>query len=299
MEVPPDLLQLIPPQYRSAHLVGNSEEEIAKWKADRRKNFPTEQVISRKRALEDSREQRGQLAQVEPMGAMRRRQDGGSGVGAASAAAASSASAAAAAAPAHRPQGADDPPDELPTGRESAPQLPAVAPALHAPRALQRGDARPPCAAWRARGHCRFGASCRYAHGAGSGGGGGGGAPQAPASAPGSLPAVCRWYLMGVCTAGKRCPYQHALAGGAPGAGPGTEATGLLRRLLAKDVQRESSMVLQGIRALLQRFGGSGGGGGAGGSSGSAGGGGAEGSSGSGSAGAGASASSASAAPNY
>ena len=114
----------------------------------------------------------------------------------------------------------------------------------------RRADTRPLCAAWRAKGRCRYGSSCRYSHGPASGAAAGGAPP-----APGSQAAVCRWYLLGVCTAGKRCPYQHALAGGAPGAGPGTEATGLLRRLLAKDVQRETSMVLQGIRALVQRFG--------------------------------------------
>jgi hypothetical protein len=159
-------------------------------------------------------------------------------------------------------------------GREAAlapPPQPAAAAAAAAPAARpQRTDTRPPCAAFRSKGHCRFGASCRYSHG-------GPPPPGGPPAPPGSLPAVCRWYLLGVCTAGKRCPYQHALAGGAPGAGPGTEATGLLRRLLAKDVQRESSMVLQGIRALLQRYGGGGGGEGGSGSGGAAGAAGAEG----------------------
>lgn len=260
--VPSDLLQLIPQKYRGAALIGNSEDEIARWKADRRRNFPTEETLARKRQLREVQEHRGQLSETHPAGAMHKRLhraaprpegDAAPGEEAPAAAAAGEEEVEGEGGGAGGDGAALDAPEELSSGREAllipdtrlgVVQVPCSEGAGGAGAGGGGGrDTRPLCTAWKTKGRCRFGSSCRFSHGA-----------TQPSSSPGSQPEVCRWYLLGVCTAGKRCPYQHALAGAAPGAS-GSEATGLLRRLLAKDVQREASMVLQGIRALVKRYG--------------------------------------------
>jgi hypothetical protein len=48
VRIPDDLLQLIPPRFRYASTIGNSAEEVEKWKADRRKHFPTDENIKKK-----------------------------------------------------------------------------------------------------------------------------------------------------------------------------------------------------------------------------------------------------------
>jgi hypothetical protein len=258
--IPPDLLALIPEPYRGAAHVGNSEEEVARWRAERRRHFPTDAEISRKRARAEAREEAGQLPGVAaPMGAMRRRDNA-----TAAAPAAAAAVPAATTAPAALGE-PDSGPEEEPASlaaRTAVVSATAAAAAVadgrlgvalpaSAPAAGGRANA-PPCAAFRARGRCRYGAHCRYSHGAAGG--------RAGAPAPGSIATACRWYLLGVCTAGKRCPYQHAAGGGGGGGGGGAsqtpaaaagETTGLLRRLLARDVQRETSMLLQAIRFLV------------------------------------------------
>jgi hypothetical protein len=273
--VPPDLLALIPEPYRGASRVGNSAEEVARWRAERRKHFPTDAVVSLKRAREEAREEAGALPGAAlPMGAMRRR-----ALPAASAAPVTGAAAVAPAPAEDVNAGPDEEPASLAARAAAAaaaasvaaapplPPLPApaadgagvdgrlgVAPAAPSGAAGGGRTGAAPCAAFRARGRCRYGAQCRYSHGAT--GGGGGGPP-----APGSIPAACRWYLLGVCTAGKRCPYQHAAGGGGGGAGTASQTpaaaagdtSGLLRRLLARDVQRETSMLLQAIRFLVER----------------------------------------------
>jgi hypothetical protein len=72
--IPPDLLALIPEPYRAASRVGDSAEEIARWRAERRRHFPTDENVSRKRARAEACEETGQLpGAAAPMGAMRRR----------------------------------------------------------------------------------------------------------------------------------------------------------------------------------------------------------------------------------
>lgn len=46
--IPAKLVELIPPKYRSAMNVGNSADEIARWRAERRKNYPSTANVKRK-----------------------------------------------------------------------------------------------------------------------------------------------------------------------------------------------------------------------------------------------------------
>ena len=285
--IPPDLLALIPPKYRAASTIGNSESEIERWKADRRRNFPTELTISRKRARESSREASGELREAHPTGSMRRAVNPRSPLPLLH----SNAPPSSVADPGQEgppgveegPPGVEDEPqpsvpgdeapEELPVSREAHQLLmdgpsaledtrlgivPSVSERVDSESGVRGGSGvagaagRPLCAAFKANGRCRFGSSCHFSH-----------ALSATVAPPGSLPAVCRWYLLGVCTAGKRCPYQHAqsTSGVAPssssssskGAEVGGESKSLLRRLFARDIQRETSMLLQSIRFLVQQ----------------------------------------------
>jgi hypothetical protein len=48
VRMPPGLLELIPPKYRFAATVGNSPEEIARWKEARKKHYPSEAAVHTK-----------------------------------------------------------------------------------------------------------------------------------------------------------------------------------------------------------------------------------------------------------
>lgn len=311
--VPPALLALIPPKYLGAHLVGDSDAEIARWRQERRRNFPTEGRVAQKRQRDEERSERGQLPGFTgPAGRMgggvrAQQQRGGArggaaprampvggaavapprgslplSVGAVAAAAAASAAAAVGSnaavilggAAGATGAAADAPPDELPAhaplatsggllagegdgeGRggneETEPcddrlGVSVVVGGGAGGAAPPAAPLRPLCHAFAQKGHCRNGSHCRYSHLTGAAAA----AAAAAAPASGSIPAACRWYLMGVCAAGARCPYQHALAGAAAGTGAG-EAQGLLRKLLARDVQRETSVLLQAVRHLVR-----------------------------------------------
>ena len=78
--VPPDLLALIPPAYRAAALVGDSPSEIERWRAERRRHFPTDAVVSAKRARAEEGHSRGEVPAVVPLGKLRRGGRDGAGV---------------------------------------------------------------------------------------------------------------------------------------------------------------------------------------------------------------------------
>lgn len=54
-----NLLDLIPPKYRYVTKIGNSEEEIEKWKKERRSNYPTEANIKKKEEEKQKKRERG------------------------------------------------------------------------------------------------------------------------------------------------------------------------------------------------------------------------------------------------
>lgn len=266
---PPDLLALIPAAYRGAAAIGDSPEEIARWKAERRRHFPTDAVIAAKRSRATEGAGRGEEPLAAPLGKMRRKSPSAAAVATAEADTGAGADTnlgqpgildlsipGVRSSSARKGENASDSgPDEEPTSATPA----AASASAPAPTSASTADSRlglvkpaaasaasgsgHPCRTFFSKGgHCRFGASCRFSHAA---------APAASArAAPGSIAAVCRWYVLGVCGAGARCPYQHA---GGAGGGRGGEAAGpvgLLRRLLTKDVQRETSMILQAIRFI-------------------------------------------------
>ena len=267
--IPPDLLELIPASVRSrVAAVGDSPDDIARWRAERRRHFPTDANIAEKRERESARDSRGELPLAGPSGKLRRRDATTTGTGvtvrgdAAQGMSAVGRGAGAVgeggrmalgeeiadpdAAPPHGGGGDENESGSAPEEESSARPAQDAATSAGGTGAGAGAGAggRRPCHAF-ARGHCRFGSSCRYSH-VSTGGGVGDGAVARPP--PGSNPAVCRWYLLGVCAAGTRCPFQHTATGSAGGAA----ATGLLRKLLTRDVQRETSMLLQAIRFFAQ-----------------------------------------------
>ena len=80
---------------------------------------------------------------------------------------------------------------------------------------------RSPCK-WFAKGSCRDGASCLFAHAAT----GGGGAAPGHGGGGGESTAVCRWHAKGGCRDGARCRYLHPESGGPIGAGWPRSPTG-------------------------------------------------------------------------
>ena len=59
VEFPPSLLDLIPPKYRSAASVGNTEAEVSKWRQQRRMRYPTDSNVARKSAAVEHAVERG------------------------------------------------------------------------------------------------------------------------------------------------------------------------------------------------------------------------------------------------
>jgi len=59
--IPPSLLELIPVQYRGAAQVGDSEEEVSRWRAERRKNYPTAAAVACKAEEKEGRRERGEM----------------------------------------------------------------------------------------------------------------------------------------------------------------------------------------------------------------------------------------------
>lgn len=53
------LLDLIPPKYRYVTKIGNSEEEIEKWKKERRSHYPTEENIKKKEEEKQRKREHG------------------------------------------------------------------------------------------------------------------------------------------------------------------------------------------------------------------------------------------------
>jgi len=279
--IPPSLLELIPTQYRGAALLGDSAEEIARWRAARRRNFPTDERVAAKRAGQAAAADRGEW-QGPPNAGRFHRKGGADGVAAASAAAAAVAAAsvstsggphAAGGAPgvgagkrAGKGAGGDRDEDKdkdgdgdgdgngdgdadgegFPESMGATQSEAAAAAAAAAAReaaaaaAASSGRGRGQCIRFLRLGNCLRGDSCPYLHGSAAPAPG---AVQAPPGGP------CKWYLLGNCRAGARCPMQH-LAGS--GAGAGAPSSSLLRRLLAKDIEGETSALLQCIRFVVR-----------------------------------------------
>ena len=250
--VPPDLLALIPQAYRNAANIGDSPAEIARWKSERRRNFPTDAVIAAKRARAVEGAGRGEEPIAAPLGKMRRRTATTTSTTATTVDNVIATTTTKIAA-----SNADDDADDANSVPEEEPVSTAAVtfPLTRkntSSTSLGGGGQQHPCRTFFSKGKCRFGSSCRFSHAA---------APAASTrAAPGSIASVCRWYVLGVCGAGARCPYQHAGGGGGGGGGSASASggvgvgtngpDGLLRRLLSKDVQRETSMLLQAIRFL-------------------------------------------------
>jgi hypothetical protein len=59
VEIPDSLLELIPAPYRHAHTLGDTPDEISKWRAERRRRFPTAANVATKVAVRRESEVRG------------------------------------------------------------------------------------------------------------------------------------------------------------------------------------------------------------------------------------------------
>lgn len=111
-----------------------------------------------------------------------------------------------------------------------------------------RDRTRPVCRLY-PQGRCKLGRQCKFSHNLKDAHRGGSDSAGGASSAAGvhKVNTVCRWYLLGTCGAGSRCPYQHTATG--DGGGPSTQ---LLRKLLASEVQRETSILLQAVRYVVR-----------------------------------------------
>lgn len=211
--LPPALLDLIPPRYRSAAAVGDSEEEIAKWREERKRRYPTAAQAEVKKAQADARAERGGIvdrarpsghrfpppprpsaqttAAEELTGHKRARQED--------------------AAPGTESVSSEEdesPPEELSSG----PAAVALLPPLPSPQAERQA----------------LSAHGRKRH-----------------------KEICKQYVFGGCTAGARCQYAHsAEAEAASSARPGRA---LLSKLLAAEGEKETSITLQAIRYIVRK----------------------------------------------
>ena len=238
------LLKLIPPKYRSAAQVGDSAAEIDKWRAARRRHFPTESVVAAKAAAQVSAAARGELQTLQSTGKIMRR----------------SSTAALLVPPIQIDDKSvvhsdtlpivDEGPEELGVSRESA--LRAIDEEKKAAddAIFQEGgntggrNGLGPCIR-NLRGQCQRGPLCYYPHG-----------PNCTYTHEQILnhKKPCRFFLLGKCRMDKLCPFQHT--GGASKKNSGEEARGgLLSKLLKSEVESETSMILQCIRyAVAENF---------------------------------------------
>lgn len=213
--LPPSLVELIPPKYRGAASVGNSEAEVAQWRAERRRHFPTAAVVAEKQAAAADRSFRGDpAAEGRQPKRVRLQNDGGRAAtdGAAAVGVESAADA-----------DDDSPPEEsgvtleaaFASARRAAERGEPITGSL-----LVRGDAeprRPRVVVCRshALGRCQHGARCTFSHDPADAAAEAAEAAAAPAiprvpaqpllsvnakaSRPGSGVPACRWFLLGTC----------------------------------------------------------------------------------------------------
>lgn len=264
LSMPPSLLELIPEKYRGAALVGDSEEEIARWRAERRKNFPTNENVERKRQRAQDAASHGVLQPITSGGKFRRTVPSSQGNASTSGATlteqnndkpmnivSSEASEHASSneqdssdseAPEEMGVGLADATLEAETALESANEVAESRLAeetrlgvLPTKSSMDKSDdlKRPICRNFAARGRCRMGNACRYQH------------SRAEVKSE-STKSVCKWYLLGNCGQGARCSYSHTATSDS---GPNSS---LLRNLLRSEIQEETSALLQGIRYIVK-----------------------------------------------
>ena len=218
---PEDLLELIPPPYRGAWLVGDSEAELSAWRAARRARFPTAAAVAARAAEAALRVERGAAA----LSAGRRGQP-------AAAAAAAAAVAPADAAPPPpspplakraRPDGDEDASNGA--GEKAVPiELQPVLAELARGAALPPPPPPPPPMP----------------------------PPPPPARPPahrGQPPEACRYFLLGTCYRGAGCPQSH---GAAAQERVDASRRHLLGRLLKDEVARETDALLQCLRYVVR-----------------------------------------------
>lgn len=171
-------------------LMGTNPEEVAQWREERRKNWPTKANLARKEAVARARDETGSL---DPGGPSKKRKVETSLVST---------------------EYASDPEQSLLARKKRT------------------------CEFWLHKGSCRNGDSCQYQHD-----------PNPP---------VCKFILKGKCSRGRKCTFSHnpTLVGAhkaqhqvAPQ--PSRKPT-LLRKLLTEELRRESSLVLQSLRMLVE-----------------------------------------------
>lgn len=289
IRAPKSLVELIPPKYRGAMLVGNSPEEIERWRAERRKHFPTAQNIKLKQEQEEARRQKGALAAASSssrIGGTPRTGRAGQGSPAkrprteakrpnASNASGSAGGAAQAAVVRVSDEALgcsdDEAPEEVPTGSSALAGLAAYA-------SDSDGDEASAAAIASAATSAAAGTSGSAAAPERAAGGAGGASDETEAVASDTRLGVvadggsqrdtrkgrpCRFFLNGSCHHGDRCKYVHneeARAARAveqlkrrrEGEARRREAPTLLKKLLAHDIERENSAALQVIRYIVQ-----------------------------------------------
>ena len=245
------LIKLIPPKYRTASQVGNSAAEIDKWRAARRRHFPTESVVAAKVAAQASATERGELLLKQNSGKMRQPNHY---------------SITTAVVPMQRENGgdslinsvADEAPEEFGVTRDSA---------LNAIEADKREEAN---AAAREeeeendvdekeggnkegrhglgacirflKGQCQRGPLCHYPHGLNG--------TYTPEQIL-NHKKPCRFYLLGKCRMDKLCPFQHTGSGVSKKKSGEDAHSGLLSKLLKSEVEAETSLLLQCIRYVV------------------------------------------------
>lgn len=253
--LPPSLLELIPPKYRNANRLSDNPAEIEKWKAERRRNFPSDANLAARRLRDEERMQRGEVVK-----------GAGAAAGAKRPRPADQADGAAVEDNAVDDDDDDAPPDELPSSRGA---VQGSTGGGHDNDNDEEGggdagidhggtgsgssgtsggfvDRRPLCRNFQ-HGRCSNGDRCSFSHNA---------------TAPGSIQQACRWYLIGNCRAGSRCPYQHGAAGQQASGKGGLAMAGfaastgapksLVGKLLLKEQEKETSMLLQCVRYIVK-----------------------------------------------
>ena len=246
------LLKLIPPKYRSAAQVGDSAAEIDKWRAARRRHFPTESVVAAKAAAQVSATARGELQILHSSGKIRhsstatqlipsmKKDDGDNHsqilpVDSSVPVASSTATA-----------DDDEAPDELGVSRESALRALEEEKAVANEAILQEEGGvgirkgLGPCLR-NLRGQCQRGPLCYYPHGLN-----GSYTPEQILNHK----KPCRFFLLGKCRMDNLCPFQHT--GGVSKRNSGEEARGgLLSKLLKSEIDAETSVLLQCVRYVV------------------------------------------------
>jgi hypothetical protein len=245
------LIKLIPPKYRTASQVGNSAAEIEKWRAARRRHFPTESVVAAKVAAQASANERGELLLKQNTGKMRLPNHS---------------SVTTAVVPVQRENGgdslinsvADEGPEEFGVTRDSA--LDAIevdnkAAANAAAREEEeendvdekeggRKEGRHGLGACIRflKGQCQRGPLCHYPHGLNG--------TYTPEQIL-NHKKPCRFYLLGKCRMDKLCPFQHTGSGVSKKKSGEDAHSGLLSKLLKSEVEAETSLLLQCIRYVV------------------------------------------------